>query len=176
MSETAKQIFESLKDFFKPQATGEHWSTMKLKPTSPQIVADPDGYRAGVRDNLEILETAEETWLSTYAPELIYQPRLRRTDRFWIAATYVSPTKIELGNVLTADGQCKYFTQRRALLELREHAGRSIWISQTQLPGTIDLVPGHEQRAVIRQHGLAWIELEEPIDIGHRVYPIAIFD
>jgi hypothetical protein len=174
MSETAKQIFEGLKDLFKPKVPGDHWRAMK--PKSPQVVADPDGYRLGVRDNLEILETAEETWLSTYAQELIHQRRLRRTDRFWIAATYVSPTKIELGNVLTADGQCKYFTQRRALLELREHAGRSIWISQTQLPGTIDLVPGYEQRAVIRQHGLAWIELEEPIDIEHRVYPIAIFD
>jgi hypothetical protein len=176
MSETAQQIIKSLQEFFTPKKTGGQWRSNVPRPPEAQVVTDPDGYRLGVRDNLEIRETAEETWLSTYAPELVQQRRLRRTDRFWIAAHYVTPTKIELGNVLTADGQCKYFTQRRALLALREHAGREIWITQVSRPGTVDIVPGYEQRAVIKQHGLAWAELEEPIDTEHRVYPIAIFD
>lgn len=189
MSETAKQIFEGLKELFKPKVPGEHWRAMAPKKPEQPYGFDPRTiwmdekdpvfgapYDKALRDQMT-LEVAEETWLAAVAPDLVRQRRLKLKDRFWIQCHYTSSTRIELGMVLSADPQTKYFRQGRALLELRAHVGRVIHIVQAVLPGSLDIQPGYaEQKTVITRHGLAWCELAEPIDIEHCSYPVAIFD
>jgi hypothetical protein len=189
MSETAKEIIKALGEFFKPKASGAHWRAMApKKPEQPygydprkiwMDEADPvfgAPHDPALRDQL-VLEVAEESWLQAVAPDLVRQRRLQVKDRFWIQCHYTSSTRIELGMVLSADPQTKYFRQARALLELRQHVGRTIHIIQGVLPGSIDIQPGYtEQKTTITRHGLAWCEISPPIDTEHSSYPIAVFD
>ena len=173
MSESANQIIDALREFFKPKATGHGWE--KYAPKREQAFVDPHGYRLGVRDELEIKENGEETWLRAHAPWLVDQRRLKASDCFCIEATYASVTRIELGNVVIGLSDTRWFTGQRALLALREHVGRVVTVVQLVAPMSAERHNGQEQVRTITQHGLAWIELNEPIDTEHRSYPAVLF-
>jgi hypothetical protein len=176
MSESAREILEGLKDLLKPKS---RWPGGRNRSSAPTAAVDPHGYTVGVRDDLEILERAEETWLLTYARDLVNQRRLKRADKFWIAIPGYEPNtktnKLWLGDVLFADGQCRYFEQRGALLDLRQHVGRVIHLTNRINPLSHELLMGYEQPVTIARHGLAWIETAEEVDTSKFVYPIAVF-
>jgi hypothetical protein len=180
----AEQIMEGLKKLFAPKATGAHWLDNKLRAT-PRTPETQNGYWSGpvhhpyypgVLDDLETLETAEETWLMAVAPHLIHQRRLGVKHSFAAQATYTSPQRIELGLVLFADGNAKNLYGQRAILEQRVHIGREVWIVQKRLDGlNHDFVSGSEQKRICTRHGLCWIELDAPIDTENRSYPAVLF-
>jgi len=173
----SRSIIDELKSALRPVNNFFGRSTRREKAV-PAALVDPHGYRLGPKDDFEVLEAAEAAWIYSYHPDLLTQRRLRAGEKFWLEVQGIDPeipNKLYLGVVLRAEGVCRYYTQKRALLELRNHFGHKVCLTNRPNPLSCSLLPGAEQMLTIKRHGYAWIEFEENIDQSKLIYPVLVF-